>query len=167
MRWRSRRSSSGIHRGGGVSRRRALAALAASGAAAAALLGGPARAEIERISFGDLYKSFGVLGMEFSDRLVALRGREVAMRGFMAPPLRAESDFFVLTREPLALCPFCSSDADWPVDIVVVYLHRQETPTNPNERIEASGTLEVGSWVDPESGFVSLIRIVDARFRRA
>jgi hypothetical protein len=156
MRWRSRRAE--------PSRRRVLAALAALGAAAAAR---PARAEPPRIGFGDLYKSFGVLGLEFSDRLVALRGEQVAMRGFMAPPLRAESDFFVLTREPLALCPFCSSDADWPVDIVVVYLGRQETPTNPSDRIEVTGKLEVGSWVDPESGFVSMIRIVDARFRRA
>jgi hypothetical protein len=157
MRWRSRRAE------GRLSRRRVLAALAALGAAAATR----ANAETPRIGFGDLYKSFGVLGLEFSDRLVGLRGAEVAMRGFMAPPLRAESDFFVLTREPLALCPFCSSDADWPVDIVVVYLHRQETPTNPSDRIEVTGTLEVGSWVDPESGFVSMIRIVDARFRRA
>ena len=44
------------------------------------------------------------------------------MHGYMAPPLKPESRFFVLTREPLALCPFCQSDAEWPADIVVVYL---------------------------------------------
>ena len=33
-----------------------------------------------------------------------------------------------LTREPMALCPFCQSDADWPADIVVVHLKRATAP---------------------------------------
>lgn len=36
--------------------------------------------------------------------------------------LTAESDFFVLTRYPMSVCPFCSNAADWPVDIVLVRL---------------------------------------------
>ena len=78
--------------------------------------------EAETIAFSTLYKSFGVLGYEFADRVRALVGRQVSISGYMAPPLTAESQFFVLTREPLAICPFCQSDADWPVDILVVYL---------------------------------------------
>jgi hypothetical protein len=84
------------------------------------------RQPIATIAFDGLYKSFGVLGFQFSDRVTVLRGK-VRMTGYMAPPLKPESHFFVLTREPLAICPFCQSDADWPVDIVVVFM-KNETP---------------------------------------
>ena len=106
--------------------------------------------DVASLQFDQLYKSFGVRGYEFSDTLMVLKDNPVAMRGYMAPPLKPESHFFVLTGQPLALCPFCQSDADWPADIVVV-----------------SGKLDVGSWTDPETGFVSQIRIVDASFRRS
>jgi hypothetical protein len=115
------------------------------------------------LTFKSLYQSVGVLGVVYSDQAKALQGREVRMRGFMAPPLKPESKFFVLTREPVAVCPFCSSDAEWPVDIVVIYLRDTLAPTNFSRRIEVSGTLEMGSWTDPQSGFVSQVRIVDAR----
>jgi hypothetical protein len=118
------------------------------------------------LKFDQLYKSFGVLGYEFSDTLLALKGKPVTMRGYMAPPLKPESRFFVLTGEPLALCPFCQSDADWPADIVVIYLQRQAPMLGGGDPVMVSGRLEVGSWTDPESGCVSQIRIVDAAFRR-
>jgi len=118
------------------------------------------------IMFEQLYKSFGVRGYAYSDALLAARGKQVVMRGYMAPPLKPESRFFVLTRQPLALCPFCQSDADWPADIVVVYLKNASPLVSGGERVVASGELEVGSSVDPDTGFVSQVRIVDATFRR-
>ncbi len=119
-----------------------------------------------RLTFAELYKATGVLGLQFADEILALNGKAVSMRGYMAPPLKAEADFFVLTREPVALCPFCQSDADWPADIVVVYLRGDVTLTSNAERIEVTGTLEVGSKTDRKTGFVSQLRIVDARIRR-
>src|SRR5262245_23604234 len=107
------------------------------------------------IQLDQLYKSIGVRGFQFSDTLLALKGQDVFMRGYMAPPLKAESGFFVLTREPAALCPFCQSDADWPVDIVVVYLKNASALVGAGEAVVVRGRLEVGSWTDPESGFVS------------
>jgi hypothetical protein len=118
------------------------------------------------LTFDSLYKSMGVLGIVFSDQAKALKNKEVRMRGFMAPPLKPESKFFVLTREPVAVCPFCSSDAQWPVDIVVVYLRETLAPTNFSRRIEVGGKLEMGSWTDPQSGFVSQVRITDARINK-
>ncbi len=118
----------------------------------------------DQIGFDGLYKSFAVTGLVFSDRLTALSGRPVAITGYLAPPLKAESRFFVLTREPLALCPFCQSDADWPVDIVVVYLRRIATLLPAGARLTVQGRLELGSWTDPDTGFVSQLRIVDAGF---
>lgn len=153
-------------------RRNPIATITRRGAVfglAAASLGGRARAaaEIEPISFDGLYKSFGVLGFQFSDRVTALRGKGVRMIGYMAPPLKPESHFFVLTREPLAICPFCQSDADWPVDIVVVFMKSETAMVSAGRKVVVSGRLEIGSATDAETGFVSQIRIADAGFSLA
>ncbi|CAH2600541.1 conserved protein of unknown function [Rhodovastum atsumiense] len=147
--------------GGGLPTRRSLLG------GAALLASRPARAEDETLTFETLYSGWGVRGLVFSDRVKALAGRRVGMRGYMAPPLKAESPFFVLTREPLSLCPFCQSDAEWPVDIVVIYLRRAGTLVGAGEPVRVLGRLDIGSWTDPESGFVSLLRLVDAEYRRA
>ncbi len=119
------------------------------------------------LTFDRLYGSFGVRGLTFSDLVLGNLGRPVTLTGYMAPPLKAEASFFVLTREPMAICPFCQSDADWPVDIVVVRM-RAETPlVSAGTRVTVTGTLEAGSKTDPDTGFVSQLRIVDADFRRA
>ncbi|MFT4191326.1 MAG: hypothetical protein QM617_07390 [Comamonas sp.] len=141
--------------------------LLGAAAGVAALAPRPAAAREDRLYFDELYGRFGVLGMEYSDKVKALAGRRVAMLGFMAPPLKAEALFFVLTKVPMALCPFCSSDADWPDDIVVVYLERKQTFVQPSAQIEVRGTLETGSWRDPETGFLSLLRLRQARFETA
>jgi hypothetical protein len=145
-----------------MTRRRALL----GGALALFLRPNAAVADVAPLLFEQLYKSFGVRGYEFSDVVLALNGKPVFMRGYMAPPLKPESHFFVLTRQPLALCPFCQSDAEWPVDIVVIYLKNASPLVSGGEEVVVSGRLEVGSWIDPETGFVSQIRIADAAFRR-
>lgn len=145
---------------GDISRRFMLGALAALPVLQA---GRPARAA-ETLGFDELYKSFGVLGLEFSDKVKRLNGQEVVINGFMAPPLKAEADFFVLTEIPMALCPFCSSDSDWPDNILVVYLGRKQTFVQYNAPINAKGVLEFGSWIDPETGFVSQLRLREATF---
>ena len=123
------------------------------------------RAAEAPLRFAELYGKVSVLGLTFSDKVRSLAGRPVGMRGFMAPPLKPEARFFVLTEVPMSICPFCSSDADWPDDIVVVYLEAAQTFVQANAQIEVSGTLEVGSWIDPETGFVSLLRLIHAKFR--
>ncbi|MNW15035.1 hypothetical protein D3C71_2134130 [compost metagenome] len=73
----------------------------------------------------------------------------------------------MLTREPLAICPFCQSDADWPVDIVVIFM-KEETPlVSAGRKVAVTGRLEIGSATDAETGFVSQIRLIDATFRVA
>jgi len=119
----------------------------------------------EKLGFDQLYKSFGPLGLEFSDKVKQLSGKEIAINGFMAPPLKAEAAFFVLTEIPMSLCPFCSSDADWPDNIMVVYLASKQTFVQYNAPIMARGVLEYGSWTDPETGFISQLRLRDASFR--
>ncbi|ANM06437.1 hypothetical protein AMC78_CH04407 [Rhizobium phaseoli] len=142
-----------------LSRRRLIGAAVALPLAASIV-----RAADASLSFDELYGKYGVLGLEFSGKVKRLAGQEISMRGFMAPPLRAEAQFFVLTEVPMSLCPFCSSDADWPDNIVVVYLGEKQTFVQPRQTIEVRGTLEYGSWTDPETGFVSLLRIRQAEY---
>lgn len=127
--------------------------------------GGGAALAAERLKFDDLYVGDGILGMEFSPKTKALAGQTVSMRGYMAPPLKAEASFFVLTRNPVDLCPFCNSDSDWPTDIVVVLPGSEAEFVKNSVPIEVVGVLEVGGWRDPKSGFYSRLRLVDARFR--
>lgn len=143
---------------GGARRRLLLAAFG--------LLASPLLRASELLSFDGLYASNTVLGLKFAERTLTLKGQTVRLRGYMAPPLKPESKFFVLTREPVAICPFCSSDTEWPVDIVVIYASKTVIPTNFSERIEVEGRLEVGSFIDPDTGFVSQLRIRDAVFHK-
>jgi len=122
--------------------------------------------ERAQLSFDSLYKSFGIRGLEFSERVSGLKGRPIVIFGYMAPPLKPESNFFVLTKEPMAICPFCQSDADWPLDIVVVYLKKASPLVSAGQRVKVMGRLDVGSWTDPESGFVSQIRIMDCDYAK-
>lgn len=81
------------------------------------------------------------------------------MAGYMAPPLKPMPSFFVLTKQPMAVCPFCSTDADWPEDIVLVTMPSGKSVTPTEKPVRVRGRLEIGSKTDPETGFVSLVRI--------
>lgn len=56
----------------------------------------------EELKFTELYTT----GVDLTPKAKALAGKEVTMRGFMAPPLKAEVDFF---------CPDPGSDGGMPV----------------------------------------------------
>ena len=122
------------------------------------------RAATASLAFDDLYSKFSALGLAFSPKVKSLNGQSVEMNGFMAPPLKAEAKFFVLTEIPMSICPFCSTDSDWPDNIVVIYLAEKQTFVQGGTRIAVSGTLEVGTWTDPETGFLSRLRIRDASY---
>ena len=68
------------------------------------------------LGFGTLYGPITAAGVQLTPQALALVGQRVTLPGFMAPPLKPEPDFFVLTRTPTSTCPFCTSGADWPVD---------------------------------------------------
>ena len=104
--------------------------------------------------------------MSFSPLAAARNGQTVLFNGFMAPPLRAISRFFVLTKRPMAVCPFCESEADWPDDIIAVYTKRIVTMVPFNVRIQVRGTLILGAYTDPATKFVSRLRLTKASFYR-
>ena len=111
------------------------------------------------------FKEVWAAGMEFSEKTKQLNKKAVVMRGFMAPPLKPDADFFVMTKIPMAVCPFCESEADWPDDIILVRIKGRQEFVQYNVPIETTGVLEIGTDVDEETGFVSRLRIVGARFR--
>ena len=80
------------------------------------------------------------------------------------PPLKAESKFFVLTKMPMAVCPFCETEAEWPNDILAVYTKRIVDVIPFNKKITVSGVLELGGYRDPETGFLSMVRLSDANY---
>ncbi len=121
---------------------------------------GLAPAQADPIRVRELYDRDRTL----SDLAEASLGARIDVRGFMAPPLRAESDFFVLTKMPMAVCPFCETAAEWPDDILAVYTKRTVDVVPFNKGIVVAGVLEYGEKRDPHTGFVSLVRLMDATY---
>jgi hypothetical protein len=102
----------------------------------------------------------------FSETAERLHGERIVVEGFMAPPLKADSRFFVLTKMPMSVCPFCETAAEWPDDIMAVYTKRVVDVIPFNVKIETRGVLELGEFRDPDTGFVSLVRLADATYAR-
>ena len=138
-------------------RRRSLIVTAMAALAAPAL---PRAAEEAPLRMRDLYEK----NLDFSPLAHELEGGRVRVRGFMAPPLDPGLPFFVLTKRPMAVCPFCESEADWPDDILAVYTKRALEPVAFNRPIEVEGVLELGGYQDPDIGFVSRVRLRDASY---
>jgi hypothetical protein len=118
----------------------------------------------QRMFFYELYKK-GTTTL--SERALGLSGTAVEIVGFMAPPLKAESPFFVLTNTPMLTCPFCDEIALWPDDIIYV-TSDAELPMLPYDReIRVAGMLELGEQTDEATGFVSLVRLKHAAVTRS
>lgn len=111
------------------------------------------------LKFSELYGRVTVRGVEYSDKLKALSGKKIVMSGYMAPPLKPKLDFFVLTREPMATCPFCTTAADWPADIVLVIMPPGKELEPSVRGLTVTGRLDIGVKKDEETGFVSLVRL--------
>ena len=114
------------------------------------------------LDFSDMYSGASSEGLVFSDTLNSLNGSEVTMTGFMAPPLKPSINVFVFSETPMAVCPFCSTDADWPYNMVVVYVNGSVDALPYGQEVTVTGTLDLGSYMDGDTGFVSQVRLLDA-----
>jgi hypothetical protein len=121
----------------------------------------PARAA-ELVTFADI----AVADDQYTEKARKLAGKVVEMRGYMAPPLKPEIDFFVLTSLPTAICPFCDAAASWPDDIVLVRLSRPVRALAYDRLLNVSGILEIGIDTDTATGFVSLVRLREAQYTK-
>lgn len=128
---------------------------------APALLAAPAvlRADEGTLKLRELYE-----GRDFSPLARELEGTTIDVDGYMAPPLKADSTFFVLTKIPMSVCPFCETEAEWPDNILAIYTRRKFDTVPFNRKIVVTGELELGSYRDPDTGFLSMVRLANARF---
>lgn len=126
-----------------------------------ALIAAPAvlRAQSAPLKLRELYE-----GRDFSQLALDLEGETITVDGYMAPPLKADIRFFVLTKIPMSVCPFCETEAEWPDNILAVYSRRDFDVVPFNRGIEVTGELSLGSYRDPDTGFLSMVRLENARF---
>jgi hypothetical protein len=120
----------------------------------------PAVAKEAELRFSELYET----GVTLTEKAKSLAGQRIVMSGFMAPPLKVEANFFVLTGVPMAVCPFCDSQMDWPNNIALVKTPKQVEFISFNKRIRVEGILETGFVKDELTGFVSFIRLLEASY---
>lgn len=116
------------------------------------------------LGFRDIYATVGAIGLRLGAGLPVLAGRPVRIRGYMAPPVAAVDNFFVLTRSPVTTCPFCDPGAQWPDDVVLALLESDSRFVDPSCAIEVAGELDIGRKVDPRTGATRLVRLVGARW---
>jgi len=141
--------------------RRSFIAASVAGLALPALIR-PALAETPALRFRDLYSR----GMELAPETAALDGSTISMAGYMAPPLKPEVGFFVLTKLPMATCPFCNDASDWPTDLIVAYAADPIDVVRFSTLIMVEGRFETGFKTDADTGFVSFLRLMDVRYRK-
>ena len=132
-------------------------AAAAAACAAPAVLRAAAPAKVR-----EFYAPDGSM----SDWALTNEGKRVTVEGFMAPPLKANSTFFVQTKMPMSVCPFCETEAEWPDDIVAVYTRRIYDVVPFNRKIVTTGVIELGPYRDPDTRFLSMVRIAEASVQR-
>jgi hypothetical protein len=118
--------------------------------------------DAREIRFDQFYAGSGSQGPEFSPLVRSLVGKRVRIVAYAAAPFRAEAEFMMLTRSSMHVCPNCNSDNNWPVDIIVAYTKTVVPAPNPTSPISVSGTLELGAKLDPVTGMVSQLRLVDS-----
>ena len=142
-------------------RRDVISALAAAAALPFADVG-RAWASAPTIKFRELY----VRGNDLTEKAKSLEGAEVEMVGYMAPPLKPEIDFFVLTKLPMSTCPFCESEAQWPDDLVLALTREPISVVRYTDLIRVRGRFETGFKTDAETGFVSFVRLLDVTYQK-
>ena len=103
-------------------------------------------------------------GKDLSPQAVELQGQRIVMTGYMAPPLKPEINFFVLTKTPMATCPFCDDATDWPNDIVLSYFAGDMKFTRFSNLIRVEGIFDTGIQTDENTGFVSKVRLLDTTY---
>lgn len=120
-----------------------------------------ALAEVPSIRMFELYGD----KLAFSATAKRLNGTIVRMQGFMAPHLKVESDFFVLSNSPVETCPFCESEDKWIDSIIFVRMKKRQAAAHPGTLIQVAGRLDIGPHTDTATGFVSRVRLLDASYK--
>ena len=144
-----------------MDRRQFVSTLALGALLGTAGLATPASAALPSLRFRDMYRR----GKDLSEAALVLEGQRIEMIGYKSPPLKPEINFYVLTKTPMATCPFCDDATDWPNDIVVSYFEGDLQFTRFSNLIRVEGTFDTGIKTDPDTGFVSKVRLLDIAYK--
>ena len=118
--------------------------------------------EIKEIRYDQFYVGNNVQAPEFSQLAKSLAGKRVRVSAYVAIPFRAEAEFMMLTRSSMHICPYCNSDNNWPVDIIVAYTKGVIPTPDPSKQVIVTGVLEIGEKLDTITGMVSQLRLMNA-----
>ncbi len=116
------------------------------------------------LSFRDIYRMpIGPVGLEPSEKLLALRGQRVHMQGYMVESEEPEAGIFLLTPMPVSLSEKDEGQADdLPATTVFVHLPpslAQVVVPHQPEPVDVIGVLELGAR-EERSGRVSYLRLL-------
>jgi hypothetical protein len=130
----------------------------------------PPKAGVASIKFGEFFRMpIGPLGLEPSEKLLALNGKPVRLVGYMVREETPGAGHFLFSPLPVSLGDEDESlSDDLPPTTVTVHLHGDGKQSIPwvDGLIQLSGTLEVGA-LDEGDGRVSAVRLVlDAQLSR-
>ena len=150
-----------------INRRRALQ-LSTSLAALAAFGLGEAKAAPARVALEEIQREPDMPGMEYSAKARKLAGQRIRVDGFLAPHAGGRAaPFLVLASQPMGGgCPHCLGALDLPGDSLVAYFGANPGLADTGVPVAIEGVLDLGSRTDVQTGFVSTIRLFDARIIR-
>lgn len=123
----------------------------------------PPKAGVTSIRFGEFFRMpIGPLGLEPSEKLLALNGKPVCLVGYMVRQETPASGHLLFSPLPVSLGDEDESlSDDLPPTTVSVHLHGAGEQSIPwiDGLIQLSGTLELGA-LDEGDGRVSMVRLV-------
>jgi hypothetical protein len=147
--------------------RRSALRLSTSLVALAAFGLGEAKAAPARVALEEIQREPDMPGMEYSAKARKLVGQRVRVDGFLAPHAGGRpAPFLVLASQPMGGCPHCLGALDLPGDSLVAYFGSTPGLAETGIPVAIEGVLDLGSRTDVQTGFVSTIRLFDARVIR-
>jgi hypothetical protein len=146
-----------------IDRRNALR-LSTSFIALAAFGLGEAKAAPARVALEEIHREPEMPGVEYSSKARKLSGQRIRVEGFLAPHAGGRAaPFLVLASQPMGGCPHCLGALDLPGDSLVAYFGAMPGLAETGIPVAIEGVLDLGSRTDAQTGFVSTVRLFDAR----
>lgn len=128
---------------------------------------GEAKAAPARVALEEIHREPDMPGVEYSARARKLAGQRIRVEGFLAPHAGGRpAPFMVLAGQPMVGCPHCLGSADLPGDSLVAYFGSALGMAETGIPVAIEGVLDLGSRTDAQTGFVSTVRLFDAKIIR-
>lgn len=114
--------------------------------------------DAETIKFSELY-TMASGEKTVSEKIKALDGKKVKIRGFMAEQSPVDESFIYFVNAPFTVCPFCVITDSTKLEVLTVYMANKSRIKYTTEPVEITGTIEVAEKADEVFGEVTQFRI--------